>query len=762
MSQPHDGRDPKQDPDGGPPRREPSRMGGLFMAALIVVMAMLILQAFSHNPAALDGRSFERVWRMAHLGDVNHVRLTEDRYLDAKILVDGKLEAWDGVPVPPYAADRLDRLVELVSRKLDPDVEVTLERLAAKIDAKEWDVREAYLMSDPPADSTGMFVGYRLGSDLRWSEIRWPTSGLEPQRGTDADINAVVAKIEDGGVPVEMVSTYVEGRSAYEPSNELWSGLLFTMVPWLLVMGLFLFFIMRQMRSAGGSGGIMSFGRSKVKMITPDQAKVTFAEVAGVEEAKEEVTEIIHFLKDPKRFSRLGGRVPRGVLLVGSPGTGKTLLAKAIAGEANVPFFAISGSDFVEMFVGVGASRVRDLFKQAREAAPCVIFLDEIDAVGRKRGAGLGGGHDEREQTLNAILVEMDGFETDTGVIMIAATNRPDVLDAALLRPGRFDRQITLDLPDVRGREAILLVHSQRVTMSPDVDLSVVARSTPMFSGAELEALINEAALIATLKDKEHIELDDLEEARDKVRFGRQKRSRLMEEEDRRVTAYHEAGHALVAEKLPGEVEPVHKVTIIPRGMALGSTMQLPQKDKYHQRRRELEGMLAMLYGGRVAEEVFCDDISGGASNDIERATEIARAMVCSLGMSDALGPMTLGESRGEVFLGDELMRSKNYSEATSEAIDTEVRRILDVAYERAKGLILSHRDDMEKITQALMRFETLTGEDIRALMAGATVDSLRPEPEPEATPEPVRAPVSPREERDQGGFGTTPMPEPA
>lgn len=761
MTQSHNGRDPQQGPDGGPPRREPSRMGGLFMAALIVVMAMLILQAFSHNPAALDGRSFERVWRLAHLGDVTHVRLIEDRSVNAKVLVDGKLEAWDGIPVPTYARERLDRLVELVSRKLDPDVEVTLTQLDERLEAGAWDLREAYLLSDPPADSTGLFVSYRLGSDLRWSEIRWPTDGLEPQRGTDADVNAVVAKIEGAGVPVDVISTGVEGRAVYEPSNDLWSGLLFTMVPWLFVMGLFLFFIMRQMRAAGGGGGIMSFGRSKVKMITPDQAKITFDMVAGVEEAKEEVTEIIHFLKDPKRFSRLGGRVPRGVLLVGPPGTGKTLLAKAIAGEANVPFFAISGSDFVEMFVGVGASRVRDLFKQARENAPCVIFLDEIDAVGRKRGAGLGGGHDEREQTLNAILVEMDGFETDAGVIMIAATNRPDVLDAALMRPGRFDRQIVLDLPDVRGREAILLVHSQKVKMSPDVDLSVVARSTPMFSGAELEALINEAALIATLKDKDQIELDDLEEARDKVRFGRQKRSRVMEEEDRRVTAYHEAGHALVAEKLPGEVEPVHKVTIIPRGMALGATMQLPQKDKYHQRRRELEGMLAMLYGGRVAEEIFCDDISGGASNDIERATEIARAMVCSLGMSEALGPMALGESRSEVFLGDELMRNKNYSEATSEAIDAEVRRILDVAYDRAKTLIAGHRDEMERITQALMRYETISGDDVRAIMAGASVESLRPPPPPA---EPVRAPVTPAPPRDEPeqGFGTAPMPEPA
>jgi cell division protease FtsH len=524
------------------------------------------------------------------------------------------------------------------------------------------------------------------------------------------------------------------------------------------------------MRAAGGGGGIMSFGRSRVKMITPDQAKVTFDQVAGVEEAKEEVSEIIQFLRDPKRFSRLGGRVPRGVLLVGPPGTGKTLLAKAIAGEASVPFFAISGSDFVEMFVGVGASRVRDLFKQARENAPCVIFLDEIDAVGRKRGAGLGGGHDEREQTLNAILVEMDGFETDAGVIMIAATNRPDVLDPALLRPGRFDRQIILDLPDVRGREAILLVHSQKVTLGPDVDLGQVARGTPMFSGAELEALINEAALIATLKNKDQVEQDDLEEARDKVRFGRQKKSRVMVEEDRRVTAYHEAGHAIVAAELKDVVEPLHKVTIIPRGMALGATMQLPERDKYHHRKRELLGMLTVLYGGRSAEELFCEDISGGAANDIERATDIARGMVCSWGMSETLGPVALGERRGEVFLGDELLRSKNYSEATSQAIDREVRSILERCHDQATAILEAHRPAVEHVATALLKYETLTGDEVRAMLAGATADTVRrpaapvrptagPTLEPTGKLRPVRV-----DEEPEGGLagGTLPVPDPA
>jgi cell division protease FtsH len=542
-------------------------------------------------------------------------------------------------------------------------------------------------------------------------------------------------------------------------------------VPWLLIMVAFFWFFTRQMRAAGGGGGIMNFGRSRVKMITPDQAKVTFDLVAGVEEAKEEVQEIIAFLKDPKRFSRLGGRVPRGVLLVGPPGTGKTLLAKAIAGEANVPFFAISGSDFVEMFVGVGASRVRDLFKQARESAPCVIFLDEIDAVGRKRGAGLGGGHDEREQTLNAILVEMDGFETDSGVIMIAATNRPDVLDPALLRPGRFDRQIVLDLPDVRGREAILVVHAQKVKLSPAVDLSVVARGTPMFSGAELEALINEAALLATLKNKDSIEQDDLDEARDKVRFGRQKKSRVMVEEDRKVTAYHEAGHAIVASQLGNLTEPVHKVTIIPRGMALGSTMQLPERDKYHYRKRELVAELVVLFGGRVAEEIFCDDISGGAANDIERATDLARAMICSWGMSETLGPVALGERRGEVFLGDELLRSKNYSEATAEAIDHEVRSLLDHSHDEAKRILTEHRSQAEELALALLKHETVSGDEVRAILAGAKAEDIRrPSPPPRApAPEsPIAIPAKPQatrggEKPETGLAGEgLPMPGPA
>ncbi len=755
----------RQQPDGGghkDPRREPSRMGGMLMVVLVVTMVFLILKAFNQRPPGSDDRTFAALQLMAYQGRVKSVRFIGDMRVDADVsiptLEGSRTETWDAVPVPEFATDSLAELERIVARRLETDV--GLDDLRRAVASGQWTVVEGYTLNDD--DETGLYVHYMRGSESKWAAIQRDTGT------SDADVAQVIAELTAAGADIDPAPVHSNNNVTYEPSTDLWSGLLITMIPWLLIMGFFLFIFTRQMRASGGGGGIMSFGRSRVKMVTPDQAKVTFDQVAGVEEAKEEVQEIIQFLKDPKRFSRLGGRVPRGVLLVGPPGTGKTLLAKAIAGEASVPFFPISGSDFVEMFVGVGASRVRDLFKQARESAPCVIFLDEIDAVGRKRGAGLGGGHDEREQTLNAILVEMDGFDTDAGVIMIAATNRPDVLDPALLRPGRFDRQIVLDLPDVRGREAILVVHAQRVAMSPKVDLTLVARSTPMFSGAELEALINEAALIATLKNKEHVENDDLEEARDKVRFGRQKKSRVMEEEDRRVTAYHEAGHALVASQLEENVERVHKVTIIPRGMALGSTMQLPEKDKYHHRKKELLAMLAVLFGGRVAEQLFCDDISGGASNDIERATDLARHMVCALGMSDALGPVALGDSRGEVFLGDELMRSKNYSEATSEAIDREVRRILDEAYAQAVELLEAHRAETDRVAQALLKYETINGDEVRALIAGAEVADLRPE-----LPErPVAAaaqdhdgtakPIVRERDEPEPGYGGLPAPEPA
>jgi cell division protease FtsH len=510
-----------------------------------------------------------------------------------------------------------------------------------------------------------------------------------------------------------------------KPPSKFW-GFIIPIIPWILIIALFWFFFLRQMRGPAGTGGVLSFGRSRAKLHDKEVASVTFDDVAGIEEAKEEVSEIIEFLKSPAKFQRLGGRIPRGVLLVGPPGTGKTLLAKAIAGEAHVPFFSICGSDFVEMFVGVGASRVRDLFKQAKESSPCIIFLDEIDAVGRRRGAGLGGGHDEREQTLNAILVEMDGFETDTGIIVCAATNRPDVLDPALLRPGRFDREITIDLPDLKGREEILGVHARKVRMDAAVDLKIIARGTPMFSGADLEATINESALLAVMKGREAVTMDDLEEARDKVLWGRQKRSRVMAEEDRRATAYHEAGHALVASLLP-DAEPLHKVTIVPRGRALGATMQLPEQDRYTMQRRRLIANLTVLYAGRIAEEIFCGDISSGAQNDIERATELVRRMVCEWGMSETIGPINYSESGETLFLGREVTKGKSHSEATSVEIDKEIKRILLDCYKKAEILIKDHKDEMERLTQGLLKYEVLSRAEVDALIAGdATVEDIR------------------------------------
>ena len=483
----------------------------------------------------------------------------------------------------------------------------------------------------------------------------------------------------------------------------------------LLVLALY-FLVWRPIRGAS-SGNILSFGRSRARLAGQDRTRVTFDDVAGIEEAKEDVKELIEFLKDPPKFQRLGGRIPRGVLLVGAPGTGKTLLAKAIAGEASVPFFSISGSDFVEMFVGVGASRVRDLFRQAKESSPCIIFLDEIDAVGRRRGHGWGGGHDEREQTLNAILVEMDGFETDCDVVIIAATNRPDVLDPALLRPGRFDREVVLDMPDLLAREAILKVHARKVKMAADVDLTIMARGTPGLTGAELEAVINEAALQATLKAKDAVELEDLEEARDKVRWGRQKRSKVMDEQDRRITAYHEAGHTLAAKLLP-DVEPLHKVTIMPRGRAMGATMQLPEKDRYHYARQQILSTITMLLAGRAAEELFCKDITTGASHDLKQASELVRQMVREWGMSDRVGPIDYSQTEDMLF-GGEVVSRRNYSEAIALEIDHEVKRITEDSYRRARALLEERGDTLRRLADALLKYEVLNSEEVDCILAG-------------------------------------------
>jgi cell division protease FtsH len=484
--------------------------------------------------------------------------------------------------------------------------------------------------------------------------------------------------------------------------------------PVLFLLALLYFLFRQQIRMAGK--GALNFGKSKARMLARDKNKITFKDVAGVEEAKDEVQELVEFLRDPKKFQKLGGRIPKGVLMVGPPGTGKTLLARAIAGEADVPFFSISGSDFVEMFVGVGASRVRDMFEQGKKSAPCIIFIDEIDAVGRHRGHGVGGGHDEREQTLNALLVEMDGFDTQEGVIIIAATNRPDVLDPALLRPGRFDRQITVNLPDVKGREEILRVHSKKVKLAEGVDLAVVARGTPGYSGAELANVINEAALLAARRGLKGITLAELEEARDKVRWGKERRSLALSEKEKQNTAYHEAGHALLLELLP-HTEPLHKVTIIPRGPSLGSTMWLPEEDKYTNRKNELLASLAVKMGGRVAEEIVFGDVTTGAAGDIKMATAMARKMVCEWGMSEKLGMVEYGEHEDYVFLGRELTRNRDYSEATAEEIDREVRRLLDDAYQTAKQTLIANREHLDAIAKTLLEYETLDGSQIKELI---------------------------------------------
>ncbi|MCI4445695.1 MAG: ATP-dependent zinc metalloprotease FtsH [Candidatus Aminicenantes bacterium] len=504
-----------------------------------------------------------------------------------------------------------------------------------------------------------------------------------------------------------------------DTSKNSWLAILLNWFPILLLI-FFWFMFMRQMQAGGKNA--LSFGKSRAKLFSPMQKKITFKDVAGVDEAKVELQEIIEFLKDPRKFQRLGGRIPKGVLLVGAPGTGKTLLARAVAGEANVPFFSISGSDFVEMFVGVGASRVRDLFDQAKKHAPCLIFIDEIDAVGRQRGAGLGGGHDEREQTLNQLLVEMDGFDSNEGIIVIAATNRPDILDTALLRPGRFDRRIVVPMPDVRGREEILRVHIRKVPLSTDVDLKVIARSTPGFSGADLANLINEAALLAARKGQDNVTMKDLEEAKDKVLMGVERKSMIISDEDKRNTAFHEAGHALVAALIP-EADPIHKVTIIPRGLALGLTQQLPLSDRYTYTKDYLEAQLAVLLAGRVTEEIILGKITTGAANDLEKATEIARKMVCQWGMSD-LGPLSFGERDDLIFLGRELTAHKNFSEHTAELIDAEVKKIIRNCYERAKALIEENKDKLIKIAEALLEKEILSSDEINQLING----QLKPE----------------------------------
>ena len=554
-------------------------------------------------------------------------------------------------------------------------------------------------------------------------------------------------QLEAGGVDI---------RSKNPQRNSLFADLLLSLLPILLLIGAW-FFFMRQMQS--GSGRAMGFGKSKARLLTEKHGRVTFDDVAGIDEAKEELEEIVEFLKDPGKFQRLGGKIPKGALLIGPPGTGKTLLARAIAGEANVPFFTISGSDFVEMFVGVGASRVRDMFEQAKKSAPCIIFIDEIDAVGRHRGAGLGGGNDEREQTLNQLLVEMDGFETNEGIILVAATNRPDVLDPALLRPGRFDRQVVVPNPDITGREKILKVHTRNVPVAPDVNLKVLARGTPGFSGADLANLINEGALLAARRGKRVVTHRDFEDAKDKVMMGAERRSMVMSEEEKRLTAYHEGGHALVALTVTA-TDPVHKATIIPRGRALGMVMQLPERDKLSMSFEQMISRLAVLMGGRVAEEVVFgkEKVTSGASSDIEQATRLARLMVTRWGYSDELGVVAYGENQDEVFLGMSVARQQNVSEETARKIDGEIRRLVEGGYLEAKRILTERRDDLERVAQALLEYETLTGDEILAIMRGERLERPLDMPPPPAAPTPAVPIVGDVRLRPRG-FGPDPAP---
>jgi cell division protease FtsH len=526
----------------------------------------------------------------------------------------------------------------------------------------------------------------------------------------ETDNTALIGELKKGNVQI---------RATAPKGQNILVSLFINSFPVLLLIGVWVYF-MRQMQGGGGGRGAMSFGKSKARLLGEDQVNVTFQDVAGVEEAKEEVGEIVEFLRDPSKFQRLGGKIPQGVLMIGSPGTGKTLLARAIAGEAKVPFFTISGSDFVEMFVGVGASRVRDMFEQAKKHAPCIIFIDEIDAVGRHRGAGLGGGHDEREQTLNQLLVEMDGFEGNEGIIIIAATNRPDVLDPALLRPGRFDRQVVVALPDVRGREQILRVHMRKVPIDDDVKPSIIARGTPGFSGADLANLINEAALFAARANKRTVTMDEFEKAKDKIMMGTERRSMVMTDEEKRLTAYHESGHAIVGLSVPDH-DPVYKVSIIPRGRALGVTMFLPEQDRYSYSKRRLNSSIASLFGGRIAEEIIfgADAVTTGASNDIERATELARNMVTKWGLSEQLGPLTYSEDDGELFLGRSVTQHKQVSDETARAIDMEIRQVIDTNYNLAKQVLTDHREKLDVMADALMKYETIDESQLKDIMAG-------------------------------------------
>ena len=716
-------REPQPNPQEAPPRRS----GGLFL--LLFLLAIVALVVFGGGPSARP-LSLDRLWVELYTGQVK--TLTAN---DSGTAFEVKLKSSENRSYKVAVVDGrtiLDEVRALLAKGqgmrdgIELDAFLADVKSGAKQPLRGYPLHITRLENEAEEDSP-LLVEQRFFADwadvqgVHYAEIFRANAGNQSQ----LDVGRLVIAFRDAGADIQegLVFNAVGGLTT-EPTSGLMAVFL-TFGPILLFIALFWFLFMRQMKGQGQ--GILGFGRSRAQVWNKEKRTgVTFDDVAGIEEALDEVKEITEFLKSPDKFTRLGGRIPRGVMLVGPPGTGKTLLAKAIAGEADVPFLSISGSDFVEMFVGVGASRVRDLFDQARKEAPCILFLDEIDAVGRKRGTGMGGGNDEREQTLNAILVEMDGFSTDERIIVCAATNRPDVLDPALLRPGRFDREIVIDLPDVQGREKILKVHTRKIKLDPSVDLTDTARGTPGFSGAELAALCNEAAIIAAMREHKWVMQSDLEEARDKVRFGRQKKSHVMEVEDKRITAYHEAGHAVVNAFMKHS-DPVHKVTIIPRGMALGSTMFLPEKDRMHWSRNRVLDEICVLYGGRTAEELFCEDITTGASNDIQRATKLARLMITHWGMSTKQGAVNFGDRTGNDFLGNEYGMGHEHSNTTQREIDEEVREILGEQHRRAKQLLEQNRELAERVTQALLEYETITKEEFKQLVAGAQPGDLQP-----------------------------------
>ncbi|MCY2957895.1 MAG: ATP-dependent zinc metalloprotease FtsH [Planctomycetota bacterium] len=723
-------KDPNE--DGKTKSKRPRGMGGvLLIMALLTSLFLVVARSNQEGQNSIDGL-------YSHLlnGRVEQLELSDSGQALAHVRVDGKLQELEVFVREMMRAD-IQLYRSLVNQRINntryaSSDSSSLKRFADDVQNNAVHVSQVFFVNEleprsgtEHKDKDGRKAGAYLTAILQ-TENSSEYVRLDPQPASDKTLQQVAELLQKRGVPMRNVDLSLGNEFRTTETNQAMLYLVGTIGPWVLILAVVWFFILRQMRSPGGTGGVLSFGRSRAQLYTKEnRTNITFDDVAGMDEAKAEVREIIEFLKNPQKFARLGGSIPRGVLLVGSPGTGKTLLARAIAGEAEVPFFSISGSDFVEMFVGVGASRVRDLFKQARETSPCIVFLDEIDAVGRKRGTGMGGGHDEREQTLNAILVEMDGFDSDRGIILVGATNRPDVLDPALLRPGRFDRQVVIDLPDAKGREAILKVHARKVRSSGSVNMQLIAKATSGFSGAELAAVVNESAILAAMKNKDAIEMSDLEEARDRVRWGREKRSRAIEEADRKVTAYHEAGHAIVSCKTPDQ-DPVHKVTIVSRGRALGATMSLPEKDDYNHWRRKLLGRIAVCYGGRVAEDLVFGDISAGAQNDIEQATNLAKLMVCELGMSEKAGPVKYTSDQENPFLGREFSLANGLSEQTLELINDEVRRLIEEQYAAARRLLIEHRTALDQVAAALLKHETLSGDEVVAILRGDDIDDYR------------------------------------